>query len=220
MDLVQIKFDGIKVGDINIPKQTFKVPEDVSAVAETILTAAYDSAAALKVSLDSNSALQAKCDELEKSQKELQEKHDALEKGSPEQLATAVKSRLGLEKTASFFKIDKMEEMQDGELMKAVIMSQNPELKLDEKDDAYVKARFDILSETAEKGATGLEQLKALNVLSTPKGDDLSAFTGGGNQNGELNPAMARENFMQQSKDAYKSPPGSVIPKVQPVNPA
>lgn len=210
MDLLQIKFDGVKVGDINIPAQTFKVPEDTGPAIEAILVAAYDAGTALGESLEANSTLQGKYDGQEKALKDLQEKYDKLEKGSPEVLESAVKSRLGLEKTAAFFKVDKANEMPDGDLKKAIINSrlddkQIKALKLDEKDEAYVKARYDILAEEAEKSGTALDQLRALSSTSVPKNDNLEDFT----KSGVAGMPEGREKFMETSRQAFKNPPGS-----------
>ena len=204
MDLVQIKFDGIQVGNVNVPAQTFKVPEDIETTATSILTAVYDTASELKDSLEANSTLQAKYDALEVEKKELQEIHDSLEKGNPEEMNLAIKARLGLEKTAAIFKLDGAGEMEDGELMKNVIMSQNKDLKLDEKDDVYIKARFDILAEEAENGATGLEQLQALHQTTVPHNDNLEQFA----SPGQPVPG-SREDFMAKSRSAFKTPPGT-----------
>ena len=207
-NLLVISFDGIKAGEINIPAQEITVPQSMGDKVKTLVNATYDAAAQLTDALEANSQWEAKYDELEKNAEELKKKYDALEKGNPAEMAAAVKARLGLETTAAFFKLDKANEMSDGELMKAVIMSQNKDLKLDEKNEAYITARFDILAEEAAKGATGLEQLHALHKTQVPTGDNLEQFIQGG---GTGEPDGSRGAFMEKSRDAFKTPPGAVV---------
>jgi len=205
-----ITFDGIKAGEINVPEFEIKVPENALSQVKTLVSATYDAAKALKTSNDETSALQAKYDDLENSNKELQEKHDSLEKGNPDQRKTEIKERLGLERTAAFFKIDKAGEMEDSDLMKAVILSKHSEVNLDGKGEAYIKARFDILAEEAAKGATGLEQLQAISQAVVPRGDNIEEFIGGQ----QKPPQKTREDFADAMRNAFKTPPGSILPPV------
>ncbi len=205
-DIHVLSFDGLQIGKINIPKQDVKVPEPVAAQVKTILDGAYEVGKELNAQITANSTLQAQHDELEKSNKELQEKFDAAEKGNPEVMAVAVKARLGLEKTAAFFKIADAADMSDVDLRKAVILSQNKDFNFDGKDDAYIVARFDIYAEEAEKGGTALAQLAALGTTTAPTTDDLAEFT----KNTGMDPSPGREAFMKNSAEAFRNPPGKI----------
>ncbi len=206
-----VQFDGIRVGDVNIPRQDIKVePESVQPL-RMVLDGLKTTGIALDEALITVSEQQAKLDAAETTQNELQAKYDKLEKGQPEALASAVKTRLGMEMTAAYFKVDKANDMGDVDLMKAVISSQAKEGKFDftGKDDTYIKARFDIMAEEAANAGTALVQLQALQAATGPVLDNLADFTHQG-----APPTKGREAFMQQSKDAFRSPPGSVTPTV------
>ena len=73
----------------------------------------------------------------------------------------------------------------------------------------YSKARLNIMAEEAANAGTALVQLQALQAATGPVLDNLADFTHQG-----APPTKGREAFMQQSKDAFRSPPGSVTPTV------
>jgi len=110
----------------------------------------------------SNSKLEAKLDEAN-------EKLVAIEKVDHKaEIAKAVKARTELERVAN----DRLDEeflkeiavKSDEEIKKAIILKVSPEAKLDEKDSAYIEARFDGALETkVEKSDSVSDQLSAMN---------------------------------------------------------
>ena len=213
--LIQISFDGIAVGDIKLPAADITVPETVVPQVKSLIQGTYDAASALGEALNDNAELEAKYDELETAIEEVRKKLDSAEKLGPEELKTAVSSRLKLERTAAFFKVDKFDELDDMALMKGVIAKKHGAdiLKSDKMDTetdtgkVYIRARFDILVEEAEKGGKGLNELIALQRLTTPKMD--SEFNFDPNVNtGATDPASLREKFMNESRNAFRDPKG------------
>jgi len=84
------------------------------------------------------------------------------------ELRAAVKARLDLERVAEKVitgdarEALKLDEMNDADLMKAVIMAAAPKAKLDGQSDAYIKARFDAIAEDAEEMKSIGDQRKTM----------------------------------------------------------
>lgn len=212
MDMIQISFDGIKVGELNFPASEVTVPKENADRIKTLVSQVYDAATALNTSLIATVELQAKYDAQEEEMKVLKEKITQMDSIGPEKIKEAVETRLHLEKTAAFFKVDKVDEMDNMQLMVACIGKKHGEdtvKKLDsesEQGQVYIRARYDILAEEAEKGATGLDQLHALHTMTAPRTDNLEDFTKNKSKDGKQ-PAT-RESFLEQSRNAFRDPQG------------
>jgi hypothetical protein len=210
--LLVLKLDAVTVGEIRIPEQKITVPEALASQVETVLDGVRTCADALEKSIAGQSTLQAKVDEAEKQKTELQAKYDELEKGSPERLAQAVKERVSLETAAKFFKIDS-DGKTDQEVKKAVILSQNKDLKLDEKDPAYINARFDMLAEEAGKGGEAAGQLAFLANTQIPRTDNFGSFGGKPGDDDDDDDKKSKEDrksFAKKGRNAHLNPPGKI----------
>lgn len=135
MKLVNIKLDGIDYE---------AAPEVVNA-----LTKAQADKDALQAKLDSaNEAGKAALDKLAAEKDALKEKLDAAEKRD---VKAEVKARVALETTAREILPEeehaKLDSMDDAEIRKAVVQAKWPELKLDDKSEAYLQTRFEIATE-------------------------------------------------------------------------
>jgi hypothetical protein len=114
---------------------------------------------------------------------------------SQDKVRAAVKERLGLEKVASrVLKEDSFDALTNVELMKKVIVSKYPdsEKKLDGKDEVYVSARFDAITETLDKDAFA-KQKKIVNNQD-----------GGIKEEDKIDSFTARQNMIKDMNNAYK----------------
>lgn len=109
-------------------------------------------------------------------------------------LDSAVKERIELLKTAESFKIDKVDEMSNSDIKKAVIKAvRGDSINLDEKSEVYIEAAYDMAK--TEKRTDGIEkQRKALN-------DDKFKEDG---KDGYVSSSDARNNMMHNMQNAYK----------------
>lgn len=87
---------------------------------------------------------QAQCDAKDSEIKVLKDKIKADEAKFKEDFAKAVKARVELEKTASDYKVEKADEMDEKTIKTEIIKKVFPKISLDGKNDAYVDAMFDI----------------------------------------------------------------------------
>lgn len=137
----------------------------------------------------------AKIDALETENKELKEK-----KVDSKQVHEMVIARGALVETAKkvLDSETKFDEMTDSEIKKAVVEKQCPDLKLDEKSDVYIEARFDHIAE-------GLEKTDA------DKNDKLKAALGnkaGREDSEEIDSEKTRTNNMKADSEAWTKPLG------------
>lgn len=103
-----------------------------------------DSEDALQAKVD---GLQAKVDELTTENKKLTE--DQADEKKVRELV--IKRTALVEKSKKFLAADvKIDEMSDMDIKKAVITAKNPDLKLDDKSEAYIEGRFDSIVEGAQ----------------------------------------------------------------------
>lgn len=113
----------------------------------------YDTAATemSKKKMDSEAELQKKLDTAQAKADELEAKNKKLEgeKMDSAKIQELVKSRTELiAKATPLVKADtKLDGMTDLEIKKAVILAKNPDVKLDEKSQDYIEARFDAIVE-------------------------------------------------------------------------
>lgn len=133
--------------------------------------------------------------ELEKAQKEKEEKTDS------DKIAKEVKIRVAIEKAAERFLekdvLAKIDSMSNIELKKAIIVKNCPEAKLDDKSEVYIEVRYDHIIETADKAAKSNGDI----ANSIIKGREDGATE-------ELTSEKAREASMKRDADAWKNPIG------------
>lgn len=79
------------------------------------------------------------------------EKARADQAEDPARVDAAVKARLDLERAAAQFKIEGSDKMDNAEIMRAVILAECPEAKLDDASEVYLRARFDHVVQTASR---------------------------------------------------------------------
>ncbi len=153
-----IKIDGV---DFEVSEQAYQAIMKQTAKADSI----KEDLAKVKEDL---TKAQAKADQLEADNKELKTKLD--DATSADGIKAAVKSRVDLQKKAEAVlgeKHDmKLDDAADIDIKKAVILKLSPDAKLDDKEDAYIDARFDQAIEgfkpEKKKKADGLDVVRAV----------------------------------------------------------
>jgi len=132
-----------------------------------------------KDSKDAHSAMEAardsqkeRADKLEAELKELREK--SLD---PKRLDEAVKARVDLLDAAIKANVEVKDGMSDSEIQKAVIKSVYPEAKLDGRDEAYIKGRFDSAIEMLRKDTDDANRVVTADSIPTgDREDSISAY--------------------------------------------
>lgn len=112
--------------------------------------------------------LDAATTELEKTKAERDDLKEKVEtKTDGEEIQKAVKARIDLERVAGKVlnkdTMDKISDMSDVEIRKAVILEKNPKANLDEQSDVYIQARFDAVAEEIGSEKTLADQRKSMN---------------------------------------------------------
>lgn len=193
-----IRIDGV---DYEVSEQAYQ------AITKQLARADTATEEVIKLQADLTKAV-AKSDQLEADGKELQTKLDAAI--SPEGIKDAVKARVGLETKADEILGDghdvKFDDASDLDIKRAVILKVSPDAKLDDKDEAYVDARFDQAIEGFKPDTTKTTKKDALNAVR-------AAGNGGPRQDQQSdNPVNdARERMRKDNMDAGRKP-------LQPVN--
>ena len=181
--MTKIKIDGME----------FEVEENLAS----LLTQKFDEA--VKVATESKTDAEkstAKMDAVEKELKETKEKLDSAV--SPEALQAKIKARVALETIGGKILGEdaKLDEMTDEDIKKAVIVKLVPDIKLDEKEPAYIQARFDaeVDRKTAEEPKNDALD-KARKAAIDAKPEDIKAKI-----------EKVRMDRAQFYADAYKIP--------------
>lgn len=139
--------------------------------------------------------LQAKVDSLTEENKELKES-----KLDDKQIHERVIARTNLIETAKevLDEETKLDEMSDSEIRKAVVAKKCPALKLDEKTDVYVEARFDHIAESLKtERKDGNKDLKEALGSKAGKADE-----------DDNDAEKARQKSMKSDSEAWQSPIG------------
>jgi len=95
----------------------------------------------------------------DKAEKELKAAQDAL--NDPKRLDSAIEGKLALHDAARKAGVEIKNDMTDGDIRKAVILSVFPESKFDGKDETYITARFDATVELLKTRADGKSRVVA-----------------------------------------------------------
>jgi hypothetical protein len=153
-------------GETNMVKVTLDgISYEAAPEVANALTKAQLAATELKAALDTASAKGQ--DEAEKIKAERDTYKERLDAAEKRDIRGEVRARVGLETAARSILPEaehvKLDEMDDAAIRKAVVAATWPNLKLDEKADAYIAQRFEIaLEERAGKVATYQQHVDAL----------------------------------------------------------
>ena len=144
----------------------------------------------VKTLSDEKEKLEAKKDSLES---ELKSKQD--QKLDEEEINKRVASRMDVydvaKKVCSKEIVEKLDSMSDVEIKKEVVKAKHADIKIDEKNDVYIDARFDIIKECLSK-KDGTSDLG--NSILYSSGKEASSAE------------KARLDSLEKSKNAYKQP--------------
>jgi len=118
---------------------------------------------------------------------------EQIKKDAADNLATAVRSRVELLKTADALRVDKADEMTDKEIKVAVIKAVRGDgFDLTDKSDAYIDAAFDLAK--ADKRSDGIaDQRQKLKQLPGSRNDENDGSSAG-----------ARQRMIDNQQNAYK----------------
>lgn len=155
--------------------------------------------------------LKEKTDAVEKMTAErdaLKEKHDKLEKqDNKEEIQTAVKARINLERVANDVldekELEKVDSMEDRELKIKIILDKMPglEKKIDDKTtDTYLDALMEAIS-VGEKKDGDKDNLGSQRQTTTTKQDNKNKNKNDGD---DPDPDAARERMLKNDEDAWK----------------
>jgi len=204
--------DGVQVERTNTPTRKkpmktvridgvdYEVSEQAAQAISKVMAKHDANAEAVVKAKDEATKAQAKADQLEADNKELQAKLDKA--GDPASIKEAIKERVDLEKKADAILGEghdiKLDEASDVDIKRAVILKVSPEAKLDDKDDAYIDARFDQAVESFKPDTT------------TQKNDQLHSVNHAGNdtqKKQDESPVLsARERMTKDNFEAGRKP--------------
>jgi hypothetical protein len=187
-----IKIDGV---DYEVSEQAFQ------AITKLLAKADAASSDLARVKDDLTKAV-AKADQLEADNKEMETKLDNAT--GPDGIKNAVKARVDLQQKAVTILGDdhelKLDDASDIDIKRAVIIKVSPDAKLDDKDEAYISARFDQAVEGFKPEGTKKKN-DALNQVHH-KANDMKK-----NDKADADPVTAaRERMKQDNFDAGRKP--------------
>jgi len=146
--------------------------------------------------------LQAKVDHLES---ELEKAKGKENKMDAETFRKELIKRRSIEKTAehclSKENAEKMDEMSNHEIMKAVIEAETPNVKLDEKSETYIEARFDQIADTLNVSED--QTKKAGKEVTEQRKEDAKNVD---KENGDDEVTEAREASMKKDSALWQEP--------------
>lgn len=145
---------------------------------------------ARKDAADAHVALEARADAAEAQLKEVQEKLD----GADARVAEAVKGRLELHRKAVEAGVEVREDATDDDIRRAVIAKVLPGLSLEDREDAYVRASFDLAM-----GQIGASDLAGLRK------DAKDAAEGEGDKPEAPKDVQARQDMLDRNAKAWRT---------------
>ena len=116
-----------------------------------------DSKEELTKAQDENAKITGERDQLKADKEKVDKELEELKKVAPNMINEAVKARIALLDAATKAEAEIKDEMTDLEIKKTVILKVSPEANLDDKDEAYINARFDVVVETLSKAVADSE---------------------------------------------------------------
>lgn len=167
-------------------KETAKAEAKVDAKEEELVEAKKES-----------SKLEAKADGLEDENKAL--KAEKENKMDANEMDALVEERTSICETATKLVKDfKKDGLSNLEIKKQVIVSVSPDVKLDEKSEDYIDARFDGIVENIESYSDKLKD-EINKVTKTDSKDELNKET-------KFDSAKAREKMLEESRNSWETP--------------
>jgi len=208
-----IRLEDPKMETIKIDGQEFEVSSEIAKAFrkneakndEAISAAKKETAKAeakndtlndeLKETKKTSAKLEAKADGLEDENKKLKEKAES--KMDANEIDTLVEERTSIcEAAGKLVKDFKKDGLSNLEIKKQVITAVSPDVKLDEKSEDYIDARFDGIVENMESYSDKLKD-QINNKTKTDSKD---------NNETKLDSAKAREKMLEESRNAYTKP--------------
>lgn len=178
---------------IRIDRVDYEAPEQTAQAVQAKFDAMEEEKAKLDEELEK---LKAERDQLEEELEKKKAEDEEEEKKRADSIREAVRARVALESQARSILGEeaKLDEMDDLEIKKAVILKVFPSAKLDGRGDVYVQARYDSAIEAAESAPnSGLAHLR---VVADAAGSRIT------NQE-------RRDAMIKRSQEAWKNPLGA-----------
>ena len=220
IEIARLKGDSmpkIKVGD-----KEFEVAKDLADAFKMMKDSFKKEMDAMKSKKDEEEKtteeavkeVEAKLEEVEAEAEKKDAKIDSLEielkeatkaeiKLDAEEVRKLVRERAALEKVAHKTldkeTIEKIDSLDDLELKKEIIKSESPEVKLDEKTEVYIQARYDYIAETIGKSEKANK--KVSEVLKADKKEKNDSF---------VNAEEARKKYLENQTKLWETPVGKV----------
>ena len=194
-----------QMGKLTINEKEFDVPTDLAKEVNGLIKANAKLEKAAKKDEDDGSealeAIEAKLDAADAKIDALEADKKKAEKAAKEKTDTAdfdtkVKARVALEKTAEKLKVDTTDKT-DRELKEEIIKTDSPDFEGEEKSDAYVDARFDMVVESLGKSDKANEKA----------GDAISGARKSEKKDGEPK-EDAETKYSKELDNAWKQPVG------------
>lgn len=163
---IKLKRQAKQTQSFKVDAMNLEVPEDAESVVNTVLDH-LDSAVVQIETLEKETAkLKADNDKLQGSLDELKTKHDAAM--SPERIEAVAKERADLCGVAGHLGLTKFDGLTNAEIKKAIVQHKHKDLKLDEKSDDYITARYDGIVDDIRAEHKSLESLANLKKTTQP----------------------------------------------------
>ena len=210
-DAARMKLDSAKnLGILKIDKKNYKGEDNMNLKTIKIDGVEYQAEAdVIKAVNQANqkieqlrkdiSEIQAKADTLEESNKSLKQDLEKATKLSPEKFDQAVKERIELIAAATNAGVEVKTDMSDIDIKKAIVISLSPAAKekLDNANDTYINARYDL----------ALEQLKS-DVLAKEKTQNQMKGDVASNADTRTDASKAREKMINNLTNRWKGQEG------------
>ncbi len=200
---MKFKKDGVEVGKFRMDAIEGTIHEDAKDVVERLSAKLDEAIAIIKTQIadaetagKSTDELQAKFDQIESDSKDVKAKLDELSNPNSETIQNMIKERADLETVAG--KLDVKVEKKDGtkksnkELKVDSIVAVYKDLKLDDKTDVYINARFDGIVDNINANDDGKTKASIGSFLKDAKDPAKKE---------RKNP---REDFMKKSDSLHK----------------
>lgn len=189
----QKRSDNMEMEKVNVDGLTYEAAPEVVKYLEKETKRADTAETALTEQTDANTALQAKFDEKEAELKTLKEKDTNAD------IKTAANERLALIRKVEPLLDEetkkKLHEMDEKDIKVAVIKSKYPDIKLDDKDDVYIGARFDAVIEAVDPEQNADEGISSQRQ---------NANSGAPTSEGGVDQSKSREKMVSDITDAWK----------------
>lgn len=186
--IIALSVGAAKIGDFKADAISIEVDKEVQPTIQPLINRNDDLVAHA-------TELQAKLDAMQGTMDEMTAKADA--QMEPEALTVLVSERADILGVAAHVGVENFDSMDNLSIKKAVISAKNDGIKLDEKPDAYIDARFDAITEQIKTDTKGFESLALLQAV-TQSEKVLHKDEGGEDDK------SPREKYMEDTADMYQ----------------